>query len=272
MHAGELIIRFVVSDGCAFISLQKFYALSDPKQVKPYNNREDKKSQVARMFDNIAPRYDLLNRVLSAGIDIRWRNRVIKSLAPHKPENILDVATGTADLAIAMAKAWPQAQITGADISNQMLAIGRKKTAKKKLDDRITLEYGDSEQMSYPDNTFDAVTVAFGVRNFENLEAGLKEMYRVLKPGSPLAILEFSKPKMFPLAGMYDFYFKHVLPRIGRLTSKDPKAYSYLYESVQAFPEGDDLMNILKSIGFEQTTCKRLTLGICTLYIAQRIR
>ena len=246
--------------------------MTDPKQIKPYNSGEDKKSQVARMFDNIAPRYDLLNRVLSVGTDVRWRKRVIRELAASKPQIILDVATGTADLAIAMAKAWPESKITGVDISNQMLAIGRSKAEQKMLSQRIQLDYGDSEDMSYPDEQFDAVTVAFGVRNFENLEAGLREMFRVMKPGGKLAVLEFSKPHVFPLAGMYDFYFRHVLPRIGRLTSKDPKAYTYLYESVQAFPEGEGFMNILKTIGFEQTTCKRLTLGICTLYIAQRPR
>ncbi len=247
-----------------------FNALDKTKQVKPYNSGEDKKSQIARMFDNIAPRYDLLNRVLSAGIDVRWRKKVIRMLSKYRPTNALDVATGTADLALAMARAWPEARITGMDISKEMLAIGRQKAANKKLSQRVHLEYGDSENMQYSSEKFDAVTVAFGVRNFENLEAGLAEMLRVLKPGAPLAILEFSKPKVFPLSLMYDFYFRHVLPRIGRFTSKDPKAYTYLYESVQAFPEGEEMISILSSIGFGNITCKRLTLGICTLYLAER--
>lgn len=237
--------------------------------VKPYNAQEGKKAQVERMFDNIAPRYDLLNRVLSLGIDVQWRKRAIRALATEStPREVLDVATGTADVAIMAAGVLPQAQFIGVDIANQMLDIGRVKIRERGLQERIVLETGDSEHLRFEDNRFDAATVAFGVRNFENLEKGLAEMHRVLTPGGKLVVLEFSRPTLFPFKQLYHAYFKYVLPLIGRLSSQDPRAYGYLFESVQAFPDGAEFVRILSKTGFKQSTCKPLTLGICSLYTA----
>ena len=239
--------------------------------VKPYDKETDsKKSQVSRMFNRIAPYYDLLNRLLSLGIDTIWRKKAINKLSKGHPQLVLDVATGTADVAIETARRLQPKKIVGLDISSEMLEIGRQKIKKKGLDTIITLEEGDSEALPYPDHTFDAVTVAFGVRNFENLEKGLKEMKRVLKPDGQIVILEFSKPRLFPFKQLFNAYFKYILPTIGRLTSKDPKAYRYLYESVQAFPDGKDFLEILSKTGFKSNQCTPLTLGICSLYSAQK--
>ncbi|MFK7809109.1 MAG: bifunctional demethylmenaquinone methyltransferase/2-methoxy-6-polyprenyl-1,4-benzoquinol methylase UbiE [Saprospiraceae bacterium] len=238
--------------------------------VKPYSSEgEGKKTQVSQMFDNIAPYYDFLNRLLTLRIDVLWRKKAISLLKKSQPNRILDVATGTADVAIMMSKQLKAEEIIGMDISKEMLAVGQKKIDKKGLDKRIKLEYGDSENLSYSDNSFDAVTVAFGVRNFEDLEKGLAEIKRVLKPGGQLVILEFSKPTVFPFKQGYNFYFKYILPNIGRFTSKDPKAYEYLYRSVQAFPDGDAFKNILQKIGFNNTQCTQLSLGICSIYTGQ---
>jgi len=238
-------------------------------EVKPYEAENDgKKSQVSRMFNRIAPYYDFLNRLLSLGIDTIWRKKAIRQLQSTHPQLILDVATGTADVAIETARKLQPEKIIGLDISAEMLQIGRQKIKKRGLDTIITLEEGDSEALPYPDNTFDAVSVAFGVRNFENLEKGLREMQRVLKPDGQIVILEFSKPRIFPIKQLFNAYFKYLLPLIGRLTSKDPKAYSYLYESVQAFPDGQDFVNILSKTGFKSNQCTPLTLGICSLYSA----
>lgn len=239
-------------------------------EVKPYHAQGSKKSQVSKMFDNIAPWYDFLNHFLSLGIDISWRKKAIRALQPLKPQIILDVATGTGDLAIEANKQLAPKQIIGIDISNEMLEVGRNKLAKRNLSSIIELKTGDSEKILFPDNTFDAVTVAFGVRNFENLEIGLAEMYRVLRPGGMAAILEFSRPTAFPFKQLYNFYFKNFLPVIGRITSKDPKAYSYLYESVQAFPDGGNFVKLLEKNGYRSCNFKPLTLGICTLYTAQK--
>jgi demethylmenaquinone methyltransferase / 2-methoxy-6-polyprenyl-1,4-benzoquinol methylase len=238
--------------------------------VKPYHKDESgKKQQVSKMFDNIAPYYDFLNRLLTLRIDVLWRKKAIKELESSQAQRILDVATGTADVAIMMAKQLRVKEIVGMDISKEMLAVGRKKILKNGLEKTITLEQGDSENLSYADNSFDAATVAFGVRNFENLQKGLSEMKRVIKPGGKLVILEFSKPTMFPFKQGFNFYFKYILPFIGRITSKDPKAYEYLYRSVQAFPDGDAFLNILQQTGFKNTKCKTLSLGICSIYTAQ---
>jgi demethylmenaquinone methyltransferase/2-methoxy-6-polyprenyl-1,4-benzoquinol methylase len=236
--------------------------------VTPYGSEAGKKAEVEQMFDKIAPKYDLLNRVLSLGIDIRWRKQAIAYLAASNPQKILDVATGTADVAILMAKILKPTQVIGIDIANQMLEIGRDKIAQQGLSDKISLETGDSEKLRFEDNSFDAITVAFGVRNFENLEKGLAEMYRVTRPGGRVVILEFSKPHVFPFKQLYNSYFEYVLPFIGRLTSRDVRAYTYLFESVQVFPEGDDFKNILTKIGFQNPSCERLTLGICSIYSA----
>jgi demethylmenaquinone methyltransferase/2-methoxy-6-polyprenyl-1,4-benzoquinol methylase len=239
--------------------------------VKPYNKEDGgKKQQVSKMFDNIAPYYDFLNRLLTLRIDVLWRKKAIKELEATQPKRILDVATGTADVTIMMAKQLKVDKIIGMDISKEMLAVGRKKVLKKELADTITLEHGDSENLPYEDNSFDAATVAFGVRNFEDLKKGLSEIKRVIKPGGQLVVLEFSKPTMFPFKQGFNFYFKYILPLIGRITSKDPKAYDYLYRSVQVFPDGDAFLDILQQTGFNNTKCKQLSLGICSIYTAQR--
>lgn len=236
--------------------------------VTPYNAAESKRAQVERMFDNIAPKYDLLNRVLSLGIDVRWRKRAISYLKKDNPQQILDVATGTADVAILAAKTLHPKHITGVDIANLMLEIGRKKIRTAHLEDIISLETGDSENLRFADNSFDAVTVAFGVRNFEHLEKGLAEMCRVLRPGGRLVILEFSRPHFFPFKQLYNAYFRYVLPLIGRLTSRDTRAYAYLFESVQSFPEGNLMCEILIKTGYHNPQHERLTLGICSIYTA----
>ncbi len=224
---------------------------------------------VQNMFNNIAPKYDQLNHLLSAGIDKSWRRKVRKALAADHPEIILDVATGTGDLAIELAR-LPVNKIIGIDIAEDMLKIGKKKVAKRKLDQVITLERGDSENIHFEDNYFDAITVAFGVRNYENLEKGLREMYRVLKPGKKAAILEFSRPASFPMKNIYKFYFNHVLPTIGRMVSKDKSAYTYLPQSVARFPENKDFLKVLLKTGFKNSRQKRLTFGIATLYLAEK--
>ena len=235
-------------------------------EVRPYNDDEGKKNQIARMFDNIAPRYDFLNHFLSLGIDKIWRKRALRELSAVQPKNVLDVATGTADVAIATVKSLDPDRVVGIDISNEMLDVGRKKINNLQLQDTITLRLGDAENLPFEDNTFDAITVAFGVRNFENLEKGLEEMYRVLKKDGKLIVLEFSKPKIFPFKQLFNFYFKNVLPIIGKMTSKDPKAYQYLYESVQAFPEGEAFEQILLKTGYQSCKNIALTLGICSIY------
>jgi demethylmenaquinone methyltransferase/2-methoxy-6-polyprenyl-1,4-benzoquinol methylase len=238
--------------------------------VTPYGSEAGKKAEVQQMFDRIAPKYDLLNRVLSLGIDVGWRKRAIGYLKAQRPQEILDVATGTADVAILMAKILQPARVVGIDIANQMLDFGRVKIKNAGLEGVISLETGDSEQLRFEHNAFDAVTVAFGVRNFENLEKGLAEMCRVLRPGGRAVILEFSKPRAFPFKQLYNAYFAYVLPLIGRLTSRDVRAYTYLFESVQVFPEGDDFLQILTKTGFQDPVCERLTLGICSIYSATK--
>jgi len=234
--------------------------------VVPYKeDRSGKKEQVARMFDSISGNYDFLNHFLSLGIDIRWRKKAVKMLAPGNPKLILDVATGTGDFAVETLKLNPD-KVIGIDISEGMLEVGRKKMKDRGYDSKIEMLSGDSENLPFEENKFDAVVVGFGVRNFENLEKGLAEMYRVLKPGGRMVVLEFSKPKMFPFKQLYNFYFNFILPKIGKLISRDPAAYTYLPESVQAFPDGNNFVGILNRIGFKDTLCKPLTLGISSLY------
>lgn len=238
--------------------------------VVPYKDQNNnKKSQVAQMFDNIAGKYDFLNHFLSVGIDIIWRKKAVSLLKPQKPKLILDIATGTADFAIEALRINPD-KITGVDISEGMLAVGREKLAKKGLADKIELQYGDSENLPFEDNTFDAITVAFGVRNFENLAKGLAEMNRVLKPGGTAVVLEFSKPRMFPMKQLYHFYFKNILPVVGKFVSKDNAAYTYLPESVQAFPDGQDFINIFEEVGFKNTKWHSLTFGISSIYTGRK--
>lgn len=234
--------------------------------VVPYKqDSAGKKQQVARMFDSISGNYDFLNHFLSLGIDIRWRKKAIKLLAESNPKVILDVATGTGDFAVETLKLNPD-QVIGVDISAGMLEVGRKKMKDRGYDRKIDLRLGDSENLPFEGNKFDAVIVAFGVRNFENLEKGLAEMHRVLKPGGRVVVLEFSKPRSFPFKQIYNFYFKFILPKIGRLISRDSAAYTYLPESVQAFPDGNEFITILNRIGFNKTSCQPLTFGISSLY------
>ena len=214
--------------------------------VLPYKDKQDtKKKQVASMFDNISGQYDFLNHFLSLGIDILWRKKAIKLLKADQPKLILDIATGTGDFAIEALALKPD-KVIGVDISQGMLEVGKKKLKKKGLDHLIELQMGDSERLLFDDNKFDAIIVAFGVRNFEHLEQGLKDMYRVLKSGGKVVILEFSKPRTFPFKQVYQFYFKWILPKIGRLISKDNSAYTYLPESVNEFPDGKDFIGILE--------------------------
>jgi len=238
--------------------------------VLPYKaENTGKKEQVARMFDNISHKYDFLNHFLSLGIDKAWRKKAISFLKPLHPKFILDVATGTGDFALQALSINPE-KVTGIDISAGMLEVGQAKIQKLGLNDKIALLNGDSENIPFDENKFDAVTVAFGVRNFENLEKGLQEIYRVLKPGGMVVILEFSKPRRFPVRQVYNFYFKIVLPKIGRAISSDKAAYTYLPASVEAFPDGRDFIKILSDIGFEETACKSLTLGISSIYTGRK--
>jgi len=243
---------------------------SEKRVVVPYADaKEGKKAQIESMFDQVAPTYDLLNRVLSMGIDNIWRRKAINELQKSKPQIILDVATGTADLALMAMRLQPQ-KIVGIDLSEEMLAIGRKKVADRGLSDIISLEKGDAENLPYESNSFDAITVAFGVRNFENLSAGLQELYRVLKPDGKLVVLEFSQPKVFPVKQLYYLYSKYILPNIGKLVSKDAKAYDYLPASIQAFPEGQAFVNHLQTAGFKSTKCISLLFGISSIYTGEK--
>jgi demethylmenaquinone methyltransferase/2-methoxy-6-polyprenyl-1,4-benzoquinol methylase len=238
--------------------------------IVPYKDRQtSKKVQVADMFDNISPKYDLLNRVLSVGIDIYWRKCAIKKLKSAKPKLILDVATGTADFALEALELSPE-KVIGVDISEGMLRYGREKIKKKGLEGIIELHLGDSEGLKFDDNTFDAVIVSFGVRNFENLEKGLADMKRVLKPGGTLVVLEFSQPEHFPFKQIYNFYFKNILPLVGKLVSKDKSAYTYLPESVQQFPYGKAFTDILTKLEFKSVAADPLTFGISSIYTGKK--
>ncbi|MFY9154387.1 MAG: bifunctional demethylmenaquinone methyltransferase/2-methoxy-6-polyprenyl-1,4-benzoquinol methylase UbiE [Prolixibacteraceae bacterium] len=239
-------------------------------QVTPYKNSDQqKKLQVEQMFDQIAPKYDFLNHFLSLGIDKLWRKKAIRILSGYNYNELLDVATGTGDFAIAASKLNPK-KIVGFDLSEQMLNVGRVKVDRLGLNKLIEFQKGDSEAMPFQDKRFNAITVAFGVRNFENLQNGLKEFHRVLKDDGVAIILEFSKPKFFPMKQLYLFYFFKILPLVGRMVSKDQSAYSYLPESVMAFPDDLKFLNLLQETGFSRTTQKRLTFGIATIYVAQK--
>ena len=229
----------------------------------------NKKTQVAEMFNNIAGRYDFLNHFLSMGIDKGWRKKAIAEAAEVSPVKILDVATGTADLAIAAASLQPQ-HIDGIDIADQMLAVGRKKIAENNLTSTITLQTADSVALPFATGNFDVVMCAFGVRNFEHLEAGLTEMSRVLRPGGKVVILEFSHPTTFPIKQLFGFYFRYILPLMGRMVSKHSRAYTYLPESVMAFPQGEEFCAILEKCGYKNPKPKQLTFGISSLYTAYK--
>jgi demethylmenaquinone methyltransferase/2-methoxy-6-polyprenyl-1,4-benzoquinol methylase len=238
--------------------------------VLPYKSENaGKKEQVARMFDNISGKYDFLNHFLSLGIDILWRKKAIKLLKPENPKLILDVATGTGDFALEALSLNPD-KIIGVDISEGMVKVGLEKIKKLNLSHKIELQIGDSEKLNFKDNTFDAVIVSFGVRNFENLDQGLADIFRVLKTGGTAVILEFSKPKAFPVKQIYNFYFKYILPLLGKLISKDNSAYTYLPESVQAFPDGNKFLEYYKNAGFKETKWISLTFGVSSIYIGKK--
>ncbi|MFT3845405.1 MAG: bifunctional demethylmenaquinone methyltransferase/2-methoxy-6-polyprenyl-1,4-benzoquinol methylase UbiE [Lacibacter sp.] len=238
--------------------------------VPDMKSDDSKKKQVAEMFDNIAHKYDFLNRFLSAGIDVTWRRKALAKLKPLEPKLLLDVATGTGDVAIMAARQLQPEKIVGIDISEKMLEAGRVKVKTKGLENVIELKGGDSETINFPDNTFDAVTVAFGVRNFENLEKGISEIHRVLKPGGRLVVLEFSKPKLPGVIQAYNLYMSIVAPQVAGAFSKNKKAYQYLTNSIKAFPEGKNFVAVLNKTGFTNTSCKPLTLGICSIYCGDK--
>jgi len=235
------------------------------KVVKPYNTDKSKKEEVAQMFNNIAANYDFLNHFLSLGIDHLWRKRAVKELKAVQPKRILDIATGTGDFAIANLKLQPN-QVVGLDISEGMLEVGRQKMKKKGVDNIVSMILGDSEDLPFEDNYFDGLTVGFGVRNFENLEKGLGEMLRVIRPGGKAVILEFSKPKVFPVKQAFGLYSKYFIPFFGKRISKDEKAYAYLPESVAAFPEGKDFEAVLAKVGYKQINSIPVSGGIATIY------
>ena len=235
--------------------------------IIPFKNSDkNKKEQVAEMFDSIAGNYDAMNRFLSARTDIGWRKKAIRILKKDDPKLILDVATGTADMAIVACKILNPEKVIGIDISEGMLEIGRNKIKKLLLEGCITLVKGDGETINFPDNSFDAITVAFGVRNFEHLEKGLQEMYRVLKPGGQMVVLEFSRPKNLIIKKLYNFYMDKVAPNFGNLFAKNKDAYQYLNDSAQKFPEREQFAEILKNTGYKNVLIKPLTLGICCIY------
>jgi len=235
--------------------------------VTPYKNENaTKKEQVATMFNNISKTYDFLNHFMSLGIDIIWRKTAIRELKNDNPKHILDVATGTGDFAFESLKILNPEKIIGVDISQGMLDIASEKISKRKLSHKFEVRLGDSEKLLFDDNSFDAVTVAYGVRNFENLEKGLTDMFRVLKPGGKAVILEFSKPRAFPVKQLYNFYFHYITPSIGKIFSKDNSAYKYLPESVAAFPEGGEFKSLMEKVGYRNTKNRPLAFGICSIY------
>ena len=240
------------------------------EKIKPYNSTDEKGKVVEEMFDNIAPTYDTLNHRLSWNIDKSWRKKAIKKLSPFKPKTILDIATGTGDFAILSAKMLLPDTLIGADISEGMMEIGRQKVRNEGLEGIISFQKEDCLNLTFPSDTFEAVTAAFGIRNFQDLERGLVEMYRVLKKGGHLCIIELTTPISFPMKQLFKVYSKVVLPFYGRLISKDSSAYDYLNKTIAAFPQGETMMKILQKAGFAKTSFKRLTFGICTMYIAEK--
>ena len=241
-------------------------------KVTPYTtpDNEPKKKQVQRMFDNIAHKYDFLNHFFSMGIDVLWRKKCIRILRKENPSTIIDMATGTGDFALEAIRMGLEAHVTGVDLSQGMLDVGIEKIKSRGYQDKISMQQGDSENLPFDENSFDAYTVGFGVRNFENLNKGLSEMHRVLNPGGITIILEFSKPKSFPIKQLFGFYFKYIMPTIGNLLSKDSSAYTYLPESVMAFPEGEDFLNEMGKVGFKNLRQKKLTGGIASIYIGYK--
>lgn len=240
------------------------------EHIKPYGKDGKKSEQVEEMFDHIAPTYDKLNHTLSLGIDYSWRKKAINTLRPFHPKRIMDVATGTGDFAILACRELKPDELTGIDISEGMMNVGREKVKRAHLSDKISFVREDCTSLSFADDTFDAVTVAFGIRNFEGLDKGLTEMCRVLNPGGHLVILELSTPHRFPMKQLFAIYSKVVMPLLGKCLSKDNSAYTYLPQSIRAFPQGEVMQEIIRKAGFSQVSFRRLTFGICTLYTATK--
>ncbi|MBP5387918.1 MAG: bifunctional demethylmenaquinone methyltransferase/2-methoxy-6-polyprenyl-1,4-benzoquinol methylase UbiE [Prevotella sp.] len=242
----------------------------EQEKIKPYDEGDAKGKQVEQMFDAIASRYDTLNHWMSLDIDRSWRRKAISQLMPFSPKEILDIATGTGDFAIQTAKMLHPTRLVGADISEGMMNVGREKVAREHLDDIISFAKEDCMQLSYADESFDAVTAAFGIRNFADLDQGLKEMCRVLRPGGHLSVVELTHPTRFPMKQLFKIYSHTILPAYGRLVSKDKRAYRYLTATIEAFPQGEEMMGILLKAGFKSASFKRLTFGICTMYLAEK--
>ena len=241
------------------------------EQIKPYGDSGDKGEQVEQMFDNIAPTYDVLNHRLSGDIDKRWRRKAIAQLAPFRPQKMLDIATGTGDFALLAARMLQPQQLIGADISEGMMAVGRQKVQRQGLEKMISFRREDCMQLSFADGSFDAVTAAFGIRNFKDLDTCLRELHRVLRPGGHLSIVELSAPVRPPMSWFFKIYSHTLLPLYARIVSKDKSAYRYLISSIEAFPQGEEMTQILRKAGFEQVTFRRLTFGVCTMYLATKI-
>ncbi len=239
------------------------------EEVKPYRDTEDKRSQIEEMFDNIAPEYDKYNYIVSMNLDRIWRRRAILSLKAYHPSNILDIATGTGDLAILINKILAPESITGCDISEGMMRVAKKKCEKRGMTN-IKFEKEDCTSLSYPDNSFDAVTSSFGIRNFQHLDRALGEICRVLRPGGHLVILELSSPSRFPMKQLFPIYAKYIMPQLGYMFSNDKKAYQYLPDSIAAFPQGEQMKEILEKIGFKNVTFRRFAGGVCTFYLAEK--
>lgn len=240
------------------------------EKIKPYDDECTKSDQVRRMFDSIAPAYDWMNRAMTFGVDRRWRRKAVDIVAAGKPGRIIDIATGTGDLAIALARRATEATVTGIDLSEGMIAIGRRKISEAGLDGRIKLIAGDCLEMPEPDRSADAITVAYGVRNFEHLDRGYAEMLRVLRPGGLLCVIELSVPVNPLVKPFYKFYTRVLIPALGRVISKDRRAYTYLPESIAAVPQGDDMLRLISEAGFTDASFRRLTFGVCTIYTARR--
>lgn len=240
------------------------------ENIKPYGTHGKKSEQVEQMFDNIAPAYDRLNHTLSLGIDKRWRLQAINWLKPFAPQHIMDVATGTGDFAILACRKLQPQQLIGTDISEGMMQVARQKASKEGLSSQLCFAREDCTALSFVNNTFDAITVAFGIRNFENLDKGLSEMYRVLQPGGHLVILELTTPDRFPMKQLFALYSKLVIPLLGKLLSKDNSAYQYLPQTIRAFPQGEVMQDVIAQAGFAAVRFRRLTFGICTLYTATK--
>lgn len=240
------------------------------EEIRPYNDEESKTGQVRQMFDSIAPAYDFMNRAMTMGIDKWWRKRAVKMVGEYHPMTILDVATGTGDLALQLFDTLHPRHITGIDLSEGMLEVGRKKIAERELTNKITLEQGDCLNMRFADEAFNAVTVAYGVRNFEHLQQGYAEMYRVLAGGGVLCVIELSVPTNPVIKALYNLYSRTLIPMVGRLISKDRRAYSYLPESIAAVAQGEEMLEIMRKAGFKNCRYKRMTFGTCTIYIGEK--